>query len=110
MLSSTLTPCRSRVVVPAPLVKDTVGGHQCVALEQTFAIRGQVRDALPDFRIEKTDREGQRSTAGFDSANGLPSKEEALAEVDSEDLAMSGGDGSATGNGLAAFTMQTGPI
>ena len=38
MLSSTLTPSRSRVVVPVPLVKDTVGGYQRVALERTFAI------------------------------------------------------------------------
>ena len=66
MLSSTLTPSRSLFCCVVPLVKDTAGGHQCVALEQTFIIRGPVRGALPDFRIEQTVREGQRSASCVD--------------------------------------------
>ena len=80
------------------MVKDTVGGHQCVALGQTFAIRGPVCAALPDFRFEKTDREAQWSAAGFDSVNGLPQKEDTLVKVDAKDLDMCGEEGSATGD------------
>ena len=97
MLSSTLTLSRSRVAFPVPLVKDTVGGHECV-LDQTFAIRGPVCVALPYFWFEKTDREAQWSAAGFDSVHGLPQKEDTLVKVDAKDLDMSGEEGSATGD------------
>ena len=82
VLSVAPTPRRSRVIAPAPAVKDTAGGHQRVTLDQTIAIRGPVCVALPDFWFEKTYREEQRSAAGFDSVNGLPEKEDAPADVD----------------------------
>ena len=56
MLSGTPTSCRSRVIAPVPV--------WCVA--------------LPYFRFEAADRVAQRSTAGFDSVDGLPQKEDAL--------------------------------
>jgi hypothetical protein len=56
-----------------------------------------VRVALPYFRLGKTDCEGHRSATSFHSANGLPAEEDALAEVDAEELVVSGGDGPTIG-------------
>ena len=95
MLSGAPTPCMSRVIAPVPQVKHTVGGHQCT-LDHTFAMRGPVRAALPDFNFEKTDRKAQWSAAGFNSVNGIPQKE--VVKADAKDLDMSGEEGSATGD------------
>ena len=67
MLSSTLTQSRSLLLCCASGERYRWWSPVCgVALEQTFTIREPVRGALPDFRIEQTDCEGQRSAAGFD--------------------------------------------
>ena len=42
--------------------------RECVAHDKSFAMQGPVCVALPSFRVVQTDREGQRSAAGFDSA------------------------------------------